>query len=76
MTVDEVCPRSDLPKRQCAHCRPPVAEAAPLIDGPTIEARFDGRCAGCGTPYGVAELIAHSTEADGWIRLACCGGQT
>ena len=43
----------------------------PRRSGPTIAARFDGHCAGCGRSYGEGDFITHSRDDDGWIAECC-----
>lgn len=43
-----ICPRSDLPKAWCNHCRAPVpAGQLPLHHGRPFTAQYHGTCAVC-----------------------------
>lgn len=39
--------------------------------GPTIDARFDGHCKGCGRPYDAGTPITHDRDVDGWVAECC-----
>lgn len=40
-------------------------------NGPTIEAKFNGHCKGCGRAYTAGVAITHSRDHDGWIAECC-----
>lgn len=73
MPVEERCEISDLPKGQCAHCRPRPQpdQAARARYGPWTEARFTGECAGpCGGEIRPGEMIRSDGEG-GWLCQRC-----
>ena len=68
------CDFTDLPPDQCAHCKG-HAEPRPALaaerTSPWIEARYRGRCAGCGEPYTVGALIEYDPQTGGWVAKCC-----
>jgi hypothetical protein len=75
MTTDE-CALTELPADQCACPRhrggtvvePDQLEAA----GPTFEARFAGRCAGCGEPIAPGDSIVRTAPDGGYVHAVEC----
>ena len=70
------CEFTDLPTAERDHCRPKPDRAGELIVTSHglrgwREARFAGRCAGCGEPIDEGDLIRHDPDADGWIAECC-----
>lgn len=69
----ERCEFTDLLKAECAHCKgvpPPKPPARPSRPA-WAEARFRGRCAACGEPYGVGERIEYNPLSGGWVAPCC-----
>lgn len=67
------CDLTDLDVTMCAHCLGHKAErAAPaegFADRPWFTARYEGRCTGCGEPFGPGDLIRMASV--GWIADCC-----
>ena len=84
---DPFCEHSQLPRSMCAHCRADrsvvtavepdfaaIAEAAAGDGdgvGPFIEARYFGRCRGCGGRWEPGDFIAYSHGEDSWVCADC-----
>lgn len=72
------CDLTDLPVDMCAHClghkgpeQPTGTDRAAILNGGRwIEARYRGRCAGCGETYDAGAAIRRA-EPDGWIAECC-----
>jgi hypothetical protein len=71
----DYCEFSDLPKDQCAHCRPvpKVAMKRNFFDDNftvVVKAKFSSRCS-CGEHIQEGDDITYS---DGeWVGVECCG---
>lgn len=56
----------------CSLCKVAVATSAqvPIVDGPTVRARYAGQCGGCNLPLRNGELIQHWTDGQ-WRHEGC-----
>lgn len=41
--------------------------------GATIEARYYGKCRGCGERWSPGDMITYSLGEDGWVCVQCAG---
>lgn len=68
------CPRTDLPKDGCAHCRPGGDRPAPerLESDVTVyfTAQYDGNCADCGERWWAGSQIGRLREG-GYLGECC-----
>lgn len=84
MTAEELCPRSDLPPRSCAHCRgsvevrprtvPRVRDAVSDLEVPDGRSRqvvllVQAECGGCARLLSVGELVTVLPDGDVFCEL-------
>lgn len=72
------CEMTELPVDMCAHCLGHDDRDTPhptdlTVTGLPLEARYPGRCAGCGRPYPSGTEIRRIP--DGWFA-DCCTQET
>ncbi|NUS59163.1 MAG: hypothetical protein HOV66_30545 [Streptomycetaceae bacterium] len=73
---EERCERSDLPTSMCAHCRGHEERgteltAADVVVSAAFEARFPGRCEGCGNAIREGDAIAPLRDSSGYVCPEC-----
>lgn len=74
MMEEDRCPRTDLLRDQCAHCRPAPARPVPVVDeyGTPFRSIYHGHCAEeCGHPIRPEQLIRALRDGGGYAHDGC-----